>query len=115
MKILIEGINPQFEQQIIINKWNQQIQNWCSTLQYSTNSKSCKNKCWETSKKGGNKMIIVKSLKHIDDSVKRKIGVANIVWNTRIVGNKLITKINIHEIMWWFMEVMKKYAFNKLM
>jgi hypothetical protein len=45
-------------------------------------------KCWETSKKGCNKMIIVKSLKHIDDGVKRKIGVANVVWNTRIVGNK---------------------------
>ncbi len=57
-----------------------------------------KNKCWETSKKGGNKMIIVKSLKHIDDSVKKKIGFANIVRNTRIVGNKLITKRNIHEI-----------------
>jgi hypothetical protein len=57
-----------------------------------------KNKCLETSKKGGNKMIIVKKLKHIDDGVKRKIGVANIVWSTRIVGNKRITKINIHEI-----------------
>jgi hypothetical protein len=33
-------------------------------------------------------MIIVKSFKHIDDGVKRKIGVANIVWNTIIVGNK---------------------------
>lgn len=47
-----------------------------------------KNKRWETSKKGGNKMIIVKKLTHINDGVKRKIGVANIIWNTKIVGNK---------------------------
>lgn len=42
-----------------------------------------KNKHWETSKKGGNKMIIVKSLKHINDGVKRKIGVANNFWNIK--------------------------------
>jgi len=40
-------------------------------------------KHWETSNKGGNKMIIVKSLKHINDGVKRKIGVTNIFWNIK--------------------------------